>query len=330
MSNYVPINEYYPFSPETVNHIESWREEVNGSYDSYGQYFEAVGGEIKTIHSHNRAQYIQVLDIRPDEHDPQEALVVHLPMANPLDPNMRFQVAAIADACKDKRVISLANPSGPGRKYDTLSKDERSRLVGGDNSVLALGYAAYIESERIAHTKEYGYSYGVDKVLGSVAIAAADVRRAFLLEPASVERRSVLSLAKAFGDTEKALQEYVEAGDMPIFEEARDDSIGLAAYSIGLARLTNLAIAKTIAKGNFTQQLNGALRNKSELEVTVGWGTETELSDSSALYSIIKDARKKHGDNRVKAVSLLGQKHAIANNVPLQAALVYELLVNKN
>lgn len=332
MKERTPITDYHSFSPETVEAVAGMYEQIDRyeAHDSsdYGEFLDSFGANKtkKLIGSEHAFNPIEVLDIRPDEHDPEEAMIVHLPMANPLDSNMRFHVASIAATHPDSRVIALANPSGPGRKYGSLSRNQRQRLAAGDASPLGESFAYYVEREGILRTREYGYSYGADKALGSIVLDACDVEKMLLLEPASIKKRSLGALAVAFMSTDKAMQGYIEASGSKIYEDARKDAIGIAGYGIGLARPSNLAIARTLASGGFIARYTDAMLRQPDMKTTVSWGTDSELAEHDKMQGFVVAAKRSFGAERVKDIQLEGQKHALANHIGLQAALTYEAL----
>lgn len=325
MSNRVQVTEYYQFAPEVVDTVGKMYERID-RYDSYGDLFQSTGAHTtKTVlPSKYYPTETQIADIRPIDHDSEEALVVHLPMANPLDENMRYHLASLAIAHKDKRIIATANPSGPGRKFDALSRSRRSRLAGGDFRVASEGLAYFLESEGITRTYEYGYSYGVDKALGNIALDATEAQKVLLLEPASLTERSIGKLGLDFMSSDKAMQGYVEASGLPTYEVARKDAIGPAAYAFGLGRLTNIATARAIARGDFADRFDEVMTNHVDLQAVLAWGTKSELADHDTMSAIALGSEAKHGSHRVEHIKLEGQKHALANHIGLQAALTLE------
>lgn len=94
---------------------------------------------------------------------------------------------------------------------------------------------------------------------------------------------------------------------------------------MGLVRLSNLAISKAIAKGDFESRAHTVLSEKPELRAHIAWGDASELADSAALTEIVGRLQGEFG-NRIDTTILPGQKHALANDVILQGALVTEAL----
>src|SRR5680860_93683 len=105
------LQAYYDFSPGVVDQVAEFAE-YQGSFSTYQEFLVSSGIAEAAMSTKNG----QVIDIRPDDYDSTEAMVLQLPMANPLDPNQLYQVATIAGTNPDKRVIAFANPSGHG--YD--------------------------------------------------------------------------------------------------------------------------------------------------------------------------------------------------------------------
>lgn len=264
-----------------------------------------------------------VLDIRPREHDPASALMIHLAMGQPLDPNNLYQIAAIASANPDTRILTAGNPSTPAYHVPTLSRAERRQIAAGNFAPLNQNLLQYATAQRIETADQYGYSFGADKALSAASAGQLSVNKALILEPVTAIDHSLPGLGIAFASSNGALKGYVtESG--PALKAARKESVGMLGFNASLARLSNLAIARGLAKGDLEARARDALQVQDAMDLTVAWGSESELADDSATAEVANNLA--HETGRVKAMVLPGQRHALANDVWLQAAIVAQSL----
>lgn len=327
MTTYERLQEYYPFSKETLEQIAQVAE-AQAEIEDYHQYLQAAGierHEYDRNHSGYDGQPVNLVDFRPKEHDPDKALVVHLPMANPLDPNQLYQVATIAQANPDMRVLAAANPSGLGYGAGVIkSKPERQAVAHGNLRPVVDPLLRAMDQKGITEATHYGYSYGADKALAATLHGDQEVESVTLLEPAAVKERSLLKLGLDFSSTAKTLEDYAQAPGDLAFLEARKDSVGALTYNLGLARLSNIAVARYIAQGKFEAGLHQAMDAQPESLMTVAWGTESELAVHSLMQQIMERTQARRDGHRVRQMQLPGQKHAVANDIHLQAAVSLE------
>ncbi|MDQ5972050.1 MAG: hypothetical protein QG553_209 [Patescibacteria group bacterium] len=309
------LEGYGVFSPDAVDAVAEFAD-FQASFKTY-QEFLASQGITEDMLEQKGLPYI---DIRPTEHDPAEALAIHLPMANPLDANQLYAIATIAGTNPNKRVVAFANPSGPGYDGNWLMHSERHKVVRGNGRPLVAPLDHYLSQAGIDTVDHYGYSYGVEKALAA-SMGHASVKSLILLEPASVESRNLVSLGLAFAKSAGRLEEYVQACNLPTFEDAREDSVGALSYNIGLARLTNLAIARYIGQGRFFANYRQALLANHNASATVAWGSESELASDDILSSTLDKPGYRQRSNTLR---LVGHGHAVANDIHVQAAVVLE------
>ncbi len=310
------LGGYYPFSPEVIDGIAEFAER-QASYPTYPEFLDAMGVGEPEPKTYDGYRPIQVVDVRPKEHDPDSALVMHLPMGNDLGPNQLYQVATIAGTNPDKRVIAVGNPCGPGSKSGLLTHTQRLAVASGDLTPVVDPVRKYLDEAGVSATEQYGYSYGAAKAATLIKIGNQAVDKAIFVEPV-VGERTLLKLTTDFGSSNEVLQEYVEANGLPTFIDARKAvPFGMMRYIAGLGRLTNIAIARNLAKGNFGKDLRGALAAQPDMMATVAWGTASELATHDKVLEAIKDTG-------VEVMPLVDERHALANDVHLAAAIVRE------
>jgi hypothetical protein len=181
----------------------------------------------------------------------------------------------------------------------------------------------YADQQGIERVREVGYSFGALRASASAGHADYEVGRMVNIEPV-IKKRWLGRLGLDFAATAKELQRYVKASDMLTFEEARHDSVGAMAYNRGLMRLTNIAIARMLAHDKLEACLQAGLTHQPNMKASLAWGSESELAVDGLMNFVIATLRGHHGSERVRTLRLVGQKHALANDIHLQAAIVLE------
>lgn len=317
------LSGYYPFTPEVIEQVADVAE-WQSKFTTYGDFFNAMGIEEPSRVTFDGYYPSEFIDIRQPDANPYEALVYHLPMANALDPNQLYQIATIAKANPGHRVIAMGNPSGRGFDAGLLNHEQRKKVANGNLEPVVEPLLKYLDKKKINKARHVGYSYGVDLAAVAAAHGDQEVDRAVVIEPASVVRRNLAKLAINFHSTVKEASRYVNASDLETFIEARKDSVGPTAYALSLTRFTNIAIARGLAKGGFQDRLDTAIEAQPDMKTTLAWGTESELAINSlvSLYGYCLARRLEPG--RLVPLPLKGQKHALANDIHLQAAIVLE------
>lgn len=294
---------------------------------SYEAFFEAceLQGTVKL--SYAGYAPVEILDINPDGSEDKPTLMVHLPMTNPLDPNNLYQIATLSACLPNTRILASGNPTH-GYNFGILNRQQRTQVARGDFRPTVEPLMKYAESQKLSDINQYGYSYGADKAVTAAATTAYNVEKLVTLEPASVVGRSIVKLALDFGSSSKHLDKYVSANKLPAFNAARKDSVGMLDYYLGLMKLTNIAVARGLSDGKFEDRLQDAFISQSKMETLLAWGTDSELASNSAMDAINNRMIAKYGFNRVRALRLIRQTHALANDLALQAAVVLTSISN--
>lgn len=314
---------YYPFSEETIDTVAEFAER-QAAFSSYQNFFENIGIGDKRSYSPigwDEKYAIEILDVRPDEHDPAEAILYRLPMANPLDPNQIFQIATIAATNPNRRIIAAGNPSGGEYSAGALPKHKRKAVADNNLSFLSIPLREYADSQGVEKFDEVGGSFGAN-----VAVNLAhhwNIGNIVAIEPV-VGKRSLLKLGLDFASSANALDGYVEAADLETFKDARGDSVTAMQYNRGLMRLTNLAIARALTVPRFEGDSSADLMYNPNTSLSIIWGSKSELAIDGLMKNLQENLQHQFTPERVQAIRLEGQKHALANDVHLQAAIVLE------
>jgi len=321
------LTTYYPFDQEIVETIadvayeqryRSW-DELRDSLPDARQFTPLDG------------KPIEVLDIIPAA-DYDGTLVYHLPFANGLDENMTARVATLAAAAPTKRVIAVGNPGIPGNPSGRLRTKDVSKVWQGDLRPVISPTLEYLEDQGIQDVAHIGYSYGATRALAAAQYAESydqQVSDAVLMEPVSVTKRNLITLAQAFASSAGMLGHYVEAADSRAYNDARaladERMLGARGY-LGMLRLTNIAIAQALTADTLETDIEAALAEQERLHIGIVWGTESELAIDGLIRQITHRLETKHGSERVSSIAVKGQRHAMSEDIFLHAALALQSL----
>ncbi len=319
------LENYYPgFSPDVVDVVSDFAD-YQASFEDYRDFFGAVGiPDVETV-TFDGNTGVTVVDVRPEDYDAKHAIIMHLPMGNPLDTNQLFQVATVAGTNPDSRVIAFGNPSSGRYKGQTLPREHKKQIVSGLLSPLVRDGNKYIENSGIELTDEAGYSFGALKVLASAYAGTHLMRHVVSVEPVG-KKRNLAKLTYDFIKSNKALGQYTKAPELPIYTQARDDAVSDLEYFKGLARPTNIAIARALSNSGLYSHMFDTLFFNPGSDLTVAWGSESELSNDDRMTKLVNDLKKTSEGHRVSSMRLEGQKHALANDIHLHAAIIKQAL----
>lgn len=320
------LQGYYPFSDSTLHSVEAAA--LRPQYRTLDSYFGRVGiGQIDFLDYGTDGQ-VEIVDIRRDQE--KDVFIYHLPMANPLDTNQLFQIATVADVLPNTRIIAAGNPAGLGRKFKggSLDKPQRDAVRQGVLSPVVAPLNHYVEDQGITEVGQIAYSWGVEKANEMTASVNAKVTDVIEIEPVSFVPRGVIKLFGTFMSTNKGLKELKANCDFPMYKEARKTAIKGLPYLAGILRPTNQAMAEYMARGELFFNADEALDIQRDARLHVAWGSKGEFGGNadSAIPRVVRALTVVHGVERVFGMRLRDGKHALANDVYLQAAIVHESL----
>lgn len=294
------------------------------------EFFDSINMPEPVLIPAGRKQQ-EIVDIVPScDYDETHTRVMHLSMANNLNNRELYMVATVFSADPTTRLIAVGNPSAPGYKAGILSLTDARKVYKGDLGPTVEPTLAYMQSQGIATAEHYGYSYGADKAQVAATLAPGydqDVLQTKVIEPTAVTNRgrfhvpSFISLSQDFNATGDHLRPYVDGNELPAFRAARDTSPRIAAYILGLGRITNIATASALATDLFETRTAQALDAQDDMETTIIWGSESELATDALMRPLIGRLQDEFGSDVVHGIVLPNQYHALANDVHLQAAL---------
>lgn len=320
------LKGYYPFSQATIQAVASFAKK-QADFKTYQDFFTAVGVPTPNIFLAKNGKGVPVVDIKPRIQPEKGVLVVHLPMGNPLDPNQLYHLATIAGVNAAYRVIGFGNPGGG--KYNFREQNLNAwQLLGIASTLnpkhLVAAELEYLQQQGIRQVYQIGYSYGALKALLSGIFAPQNsVRGAVIIEPVS-HRRGLLQLKSDFEATFEPMGGYVHAPQLQTFHDARKPEPTKKEIQEGLTRPISISIAFLLALSNLKNVITRFFRVQPSASLTLAWGSKSELSNDGRMRQLAKEVSEEKSG--VKTIRLPGQKHALANDVHLYAAIVHEAL----
>lgn len=327
MSEQLRLLRYYPdFDEAVVNRVAEVAERQRVST------WENIKRELpeNKIFSTGKSS-IELMDIVPKD-DYDETWIYHLPMGNPLADHMQLRIATLATAEPNKRIIGVGNPSGPNQGVGKLSVKSLRPVWSGDLRPTVDPLLRYLSTQKITEATHIGFSYGAEKAAAAAQYADRydqSVPHGIFMEPVALKRRGLLELGRDFNSTAAAFDGYVNAAASPAVAQASqcaaEKSHGMTGYMLGLLRFSNIAIAHALTKEGFEERVSEGLAKQEQLEAHLVWGSESELAIRSLMVNIGNRLKERFG-NRVSAMELEGQKHAMGDDVFLHSAMVLQAL----
>jgi hypothetical protein len=327
MSTRQRLEAYWPSFDADVLDTVAEAVDHQSDYGSYQVYFDDMGVGEPEVFRTDSTKPISVVDVRPAEHHGKHALWVHFPMANPADPNQRFQLAMLAATNPHTRIIGIGNPGGAGYGTGKLSFVQAWDVAHGKGlgALVEAGHR-YAELQGIEIADETGFSYGALKSVISAAMAPYDVGSTVVIEPV-LGLRKFGRLKSDFELTAEHIDAYIDAAAMPLYEDARADCNKGLRFDVAFVRASNLAITNALKQVEFEQVAAYALELNETMHLTVASGSESELCIAGLADAMHRNLRQDYSaieNNRVHTIRLPDQYHALANDPALHAALVLQ------
>lgn len=315
------LKAYTLFSPRTIETVAQVAAKQS-EYGTYQEYFKAVGVPEPRIHIGPKRRGVPVVDVAARQPE-KGILVIHLPMANPLDPNQLFQIATIADSNPAYRIIGFGNPTARPYYYRNQNLGLRDKIAiarAKHPDSLVKAEADYLQQQGIAKVHHVGYSFGAHKALVAASAAAPGSVESLVLVDPVAHSRGVRQLVDDFQRTFNDLGRYVDRTEQPLFFKAREDSSLQGWKYAQYVRPINIAIGFMLARLDFIPFLKKVLSIHRAVPVTLAWGTKSELGNDAHLSTSLAEIAS------VATLRFKEDSHAFANDVYLHAAVVTEAL----
>lgn len=319
------LEECHCFSPQTIQTVATVAKR-QVQYTRYQEFLDTVGVPPVQLHIAEGGNGVTFVDI-PAKTKQAGVLVVHLPMANPLDSNQLFQVATIAAGAPDYRVIAFGNPSGGKyafRQQNLSMKQKWAIARGGNVEPLVAAELDYLKGQGVRRVVHAGYSYGALKAMfASYYESPIEVTGLICVEPVA-HPRSLIQLVRDFLRTDNPLNKYVNRSKIPAFIDARKHAVDGPGYLKGLVRPINIAIAFLLARTDFMTLLKKILIKRPAMHVAVAWGGKSELGNDAHMTTTLHELSS--ANPRVHALRFAEDTHALANDIHIHAAIILEAL----
>lgn len=319
------LEECYCFSPQTIQTVATVAEQ-QARHTRYQDFLDIIGAPAVQLHTTKKGRGVTFVDI-PAKTKQVGVLVVHLPMANPLDSNQLFQVATIAAGVPNYRVIAFGNPSGGSyafRQQNPSIKQKWAIARGNNVESLVTAELDYLKSQGVRQVVHAGYSYGALKAMfASYYESPVEVSGLICVEPVA-HPRSIVQLVGDFLRTDNPLNKYVNRSKIPAFIDARKHAVDGLSYRKGLIRPINIAIAFLLARTDFMTLLKKILTKRPAIHAVVAWGGKSELGNDAHMTTVLHQLSS--ANPRVHALRFAEDTHALANDIHIHAAIILEAL----
>ena len=147
-----------------------------------------------------------------------------------------------------------------------------------------------------------------------------------MVELVLVIKRGLIRMGATFISTSSQAEQYIGPlkQDSQTYTTAREAKESMAGYILGLARLSNLAVAHGLGKPNFENQINDILVDYANIKAGIAWGTKSEFDKNNLRRNIVGLLERAY-PGRVDGIELAGQTHAMNIDIFLNAALISQL-----
>jgi hypothetical protein len=274
---------------------------------------------------------VQVFDMRPAMGH-ERTVVYHGGMGDSLDSNVVAHLANVSIALNrafpeaPTRLISTSNPGRLGNRYGKLTREGMRQLRDGDFRPTVEAALEYAQNQNIEARVDIGYSFGADKAVAAANYAeiyGQNTTHAIVMEPSSLEEKSLIGLGSDFFRSGSKLNVYAEATGSQAYLEARLASGGLLTYSAGLLRKSNWAITNAIRDGGFEERVNHLMNTHPEVHLHLIWGEESELTNHGLMTQIANRFSETYSA-RLNTRSYTGLHHAHADDLRLHTATIID------
>lgn len=322
------LEGYKLFSEQTITTVVGCAQKQAG-YEHYQDFFDEVGVGVPSMHYYTKRRGVHVIDV-PARSTPEKGVIaMHLPMGNPLDTNQRYQLATLAATNPAYRIVAFGNPCGKPYRFRQQARSLRNyfRIAFGNNKeALVAGELDYLASKNYQNIHHIGYSFGAHKALVASLYAPKNSIRSITVVDPVAHSRYARQLLGDFQRTFKPMGAYVDRTGIPSYLEARRATASVN-YNAGLARPINLAIGFMLARLDFIPLLRRSIAQQPEANYTVAWGSESELGNAAHLQANLHNLAAEH--STLRSLRLEGDKHTLANDIHLHAAIIREGLTRQ-
>ncbi len=313
------------FSEATIKTVASFADKQS-KYTSYKDFFNAMNIPKPTLFTMKKSGGVAVVDILA-KNKQKGTIVLHLPMANPLDENQLYHIATVVGTNPSYRVIAFGNPSGKPYNYreQNLNLWQKFAVAFTNNlRPLVCAELEYIKSQGIEETHHVGYSYGAHKAMIEAYYSnPATVKSLTLIDPVA-HTRGFRQLVHDFKNTLQPMGEYVNRTHIQTYFDARKAAADKRHYDHALTRPINIAIGLLLRRVDFITMLEKVFRQQPGMLATVAWGSQSELTNDAHMKVSMHRLKYEEKKN-IRAIRIETGKHALANDIHLYAAFILDI-----
>lgn len=320
MADIERLYQYYPFAQETMAPIEAAADLQNRwSFQELADFYDIDDSSVRTNVDGKPIEYLHLKQQQPDN---DSVRLLFAPMANgALSENIVMRAIRLFGADAPAHLFVSAGPAHAGNPANVLNKHERQQVRQGDMTPLAIPLLREVGRLGLRQADIYGYSLGASVGQAAARVAydyGVDVSRAVLGEPVTAQTQPLTRLGLAFQSSGAALPHYIEQADSLPLNQATELARNDVGFMLGLARLSNIAIIRGLAKSDYFALQRDALAENEILRVTTAYGTASEMCQPAIIA-----ARGIDGE-RTNYMPLRGMQHAGGDDIDLHAAIMLE------
>lgn len=320
------LEKYNVFSEATITTVASFAEKQN-TYKTYQAFFKDIGISKPKLFVATNGAGVPYVDISAKKKSSKGVIILHLPMANPLDENQLYHIATVAGTNPDYRVIAFGNPSGKPYKFkqQNLSFWQKASIAFTKNSrALVEAELEYLASQKLGKVHHVGYSYGAHKAMIESFYSDNTTASMTLIDPVA-HPRGFRQLVHDFKNTFHPMGEYVNRTQLQTYFDARKTAAETRHHDHALTRPINIAIGVLLRRIDFVTLFEKVLEVQPSIAATVAWGSESELGNDAhmkvSMHRLKYESRK-----NIQALRLVAGKHALANDIHLYAAIIKQAI----
>lgn len=302
--------------------------QAQSEFATYQDLFRAVEMPTPTFYRSKKSGGVAVVDIPSRQQKEEGTIVIHLPMANPLDSNQLYQVATVALLQPSYRIIAFGNPSGAPYSFPEQNLTMLKRLGIGslrNTRPLVAAEIDYLKECGVKNAHHVGYSYGAHKALIQALYSDSELIKSVTFIDPVAHPRGMKQLIEDFQNTFHPMGEYVNRTKLTTYFDARHDASETKHHKTALRRPINIAIGFLMARFDFITNLRQLLTQNPHIYVAVAWGSKSELGNDAHMSVSMHQLAHDYPEQML-SMRLEDDKHSVANDVTLYAAIIREVL----
>lgn len=332
------LQEFHPFSAEVLSAVSdaasaqkdlSFRElaGMHGLSDGLLTHVDPV--------TQKPFSFFTIKPLKPD-YDYTKARVYYTPMAIPADESMAMRSIRLFAADPTTPLYVYGAPGAVGNRAGTMPLRHLPAVGRGDFGAAVMPSLRHLHVSGVRTAVFIGFSYGADRANAAAAAAVGitdheriDASNGVFMEPVGIKYQSLFGLTQNFAKSGSQLEAYVDASQSPALTEARDIAdTGFTRYVLGLGRITNLAIARGLTAGTFSETTDRALNAQPEMQVTLISGGNSEITPTLDVHYDVEQLKRIYA-NRIGMLVMRNMHHAGGDDINLHAAMVLQGLQHK-